>query len=378
MIGAAGRLGVPQVDDLNEIDSPGIGYQPRTIYRGRRQSAAKAFLKPALSRPNLTLRTRTDVIRVLFDGRRVKGVETRGAGGMIETMSARTVILSAGGLNSPLLLQRSGIGAPDLLASHGIEVIAAAHDVGENMREHRLLAAQFKVRKDSLNKEFRGFRLARNAALWALRGKGPLTGAAFEVGGFISTGHDGKRPDAELGMGPISVDRSRPTMALEGHPGAMCGGFVMRPTSRGHIRITGADPLAPPDIHPNYLDTEYDRGVSIALFRFIREMFSQPELKPWVVEETTPGRSVETDDEIIAAFHSIGRTGFHAGCTCRMGPDRNAVVDERLRVKGVEGLRVCDISVMPTLVSGNTNAPAMAMAWRGADLILEDRNEGRG
>lgn len=370
MIDTAGALGVPRAEDLNAIDAPGFGYQPRTIWRGRRFSAARAFLKPAMKRPNLAVRTDATVLRVLFDGLRAIGVRVRTPAGE-EDILAHEVILSAGALNTPKLLQLSGIGAAQHLRTAGVAPLVDARDVGENMREHRLLAAQFRLRAGSENHLFRGLGLARSAVQWALLGRGPLASAAFEVGGFLRTEPGTGRPDAQLGMGPMSVDRSKPGFTMEREPGALCGGYVMRPESRGFIRITSPDPEAPALIDPNYLATDYDRRVSVALFRFIRALYRAPPLADYVVAETAPGTDIETDDEIIDAFHRKGGSGYHAAGTCRMGDDPHAVVDTKLRVRGVAGLRVVDISVMPSLVSGNTNAPAMAMAWRAAELIRE-------
>jgi len=376
MLNGAAGLGLPRVDDLNAIDDVGIGYQPRTIWRGRRQSAATAFLAPARRRSNLTVETGVEVLRVLFEGRRVIGVRAKTPQGERD-IAARQVILSAGALNSPLLLQRSGIGDPDHLRSLGIPVVAPASEVGRNLQEHRTLIAQFRLKRGSENHLFRGLGLARSLTNYALAGRGPLTAAAFEVGGFIRTEPGQGRPDAQIGMGPISVDRSKPGFHLEHSPGALCGGYVMRPESKGHISITSPDPNAPADIDPNYLATDYDRRVSVGLFRFIRALFAQPQLAPYVESESIPGTAIETDDEIIEAFHGIGFAGLHAAGTCRMGSDGNSVVDTALRVRGVEGLRVVDISVMPSLVSGNTNAPAMAIGWRAADFIDADGSAGR-
>jgi len=372
MIAAAGELGVPRVEDLNAIDGSGLGYQPRTIWHGRRFSAARAFLRPAIKRPNLEVRTGVEVLRILFEGRRAVGARIRGPAGEEEVRGAE-VIVSAGALNTPKLLQLSGIGSAAVLKSAGVEVLHDAPDVGGNMREHRLLMGQFRLRKGSENSQFRGLGLARSLLRYALLGQGPLASAAFEVGGFIRTEPGTGRPDAQLGMGPMSVDRSKPGFSMEQEPGALCGGYVMRPESQGTVRITSPDPAAPALIDPNYLATDYDRRVSVPLFRFIRELFAQPALQPFVVRETAPGTEIHADDEILDAFHRIGASGYHAAGTCRMGTDDRAVVDTRLKVRGVEGLRVCDISVMPSLVSGNTNAPAMAMAWRAADLIEADR-----
>jgi choline dehydrogenase-like flavoprotein len=368
MIAAAAEMGVPTAEDLNAIDGQGFGYQPRTIWHGRRFSAARAFLKPAIKRPNLTVRTGVDVLKILFEGTRVTGVSVRTPAGT-ETIRAQEIILSAGALNTPKLLQLSGVGPAETLRAAGVDMVLDAPDVGGNMREHRLLMAQFRLRSGSENAGFRGLGLARSVLQYALLGKGPLASAAFEVGGFVRTEPGQGRPDAQLGMGPMSMDRSKPGFAIESEHGALCGGYVMRPESQGTIRIASADPDAPAVIDPNYLATEYDRRVSVALFRFIRTLFDQPALSPYVVREIAPGTDIHTDDEIVDAFHRLGGSGYHAAGTCRMGLDERAVVDPKLRVKGLSGLRICDISVMPSLVSGNTNAPAMAMAWRAADLI---------
>ncbi|MDB5583870.1 MAG: hypothetical protein JWR80_9046 [Bradyrhizobium sp.] len=368
MIAAAAQMGLPIVEDLNAIDGIGFGYQPRTIWRGQRQSAAKAFLHPAMRRDNLRVVTGTDALRLLWNGRKVIGVRVRDASGERD-IHANEVIVSAGALNSPTLLQRSGIGSADHLRDVGVDVVIDSPDVGGNLREHRLLAAQFRLRSGSENSRFHGLGLIDSVLRYALLRRGPLTSAAFEVGGFIRTQPGPGRPDAQLGMGPMSVDRSKGGLAIEKHPGALCGGYVMRPESRGSIRITAADFSAPAAIDPNYLATDHDRRVSVALFRFVRALYGQPALAKYVVEETMPGLDVARDDEIIDAFHRIGGSGYHAAGTCRMGADPGSVVDTRLKVRGAEGLRVVDISVMPSLVSGNTNAPAMAMAWRAAELI---------
>jgi choline dehydrogenase len=371
MLEAAGELGLPIVRDLNTLDSDGFGYQPRTIFRGRRQSAATAFLHPVRNRKNLRVLTQAEALRIEFDGRRAAGVRVRTPGGEVSVRAGREVILAAGALHSPKLLQLSGVGPPALLRGHGIEVAAASPGVGGNLREHRLLALQFRVRRGSQNRDFAGPGLLASALRYYLFRSGALASAAFEVGGFVKTRPGLSRPDAQLGMGPMSVDRTRPGFNMERHPGALCGGYPMRPQSRGGLEITAADPDAPLAISPNYLSEEADRATSIGIVRLIRRLYAQPALAKYVVEETWPGPAVQSDDEILDAFHRIGGAGYHAAGTCRMGADPGSVVDPKLRVRGVDGLRVADISVMPSLVSGNTNAPAMAMAWRAADLILE-------
>lgn len=369
MIASAATMGLPIVDDLNALDDEGFGYQPRTISCGRRQSAAKAFLDPARSRPNLRIQTQAEALRIEFEGRRAVGVRIRTPEGERSVRARREVILAAGALQSPKLLQLSGIGPADLLQRVGVEPLVDSPDVGANMREHRLLAMQFRVRRGSQNHAFAGAGLLASVLRYGLLRSGPLASAAFEVGGFVKTRPGLERPDAQLGMGPMSVDRTRKGFVMERHPGALCGGYPMRPESRGSVAITANCPDAPLAITPNYLSECSDRQTSVALIRLIRRLFAQPALAPYVVEETWPGADLQRGDEIIDAFHRIGGAGYHAAGTCRMGPDDESVVDTRLRVRGVHGLRVADISVMPRLVSGNTNAPAMAMAWRAADLI---------
>jgi choline dehydrogenase len=368
MIAAAREIGLPIVEDLNAIDGPGFGYQPRTIWHGQRQSAAKAFLDPAKKRSNLRVITDTDVLSLLIEDLTVSGVRVRDKTGEHDILG-HEVILSAGALNSPTLLQRSGIGPADVLKKAGVKVVTDRRGVGANMREHRLLSTQYRLRHGSLNRSFQGFGLVQSLLNYALLRRGPMTSAAFEVGGYIRTRPGTGRPDAQLGMGPMSLDRLSGGLTLEKQPGALCGGYVMRPESQGSIAIAGPDFETPPVIDPNYLATDYDREVSVGLFRFMRQLFDQQALKPFVEMETAPGPGVQSDEEIIDAFHRDGGSGYHAAGTCRMGADADSVVDTALRVRGISGLRVVDISVMPSLVSGNTNAPAMAMAWRAAELI---------
>ncbi|GGC00746.1 GMC oxidoreductase [Novosphingobium endophyticum] len=374
MIAAGREIGLSTVEDLNELDGEGMGYQPRTIWKGRRQSAVTAFLRPARRRPNLRVVTGEEATGILFEGKRASGVRTRGTAGLREWRCHGEVVLCAGALNTPKLLQLSGIGPAPLLRSVGIEVVQDSPDVGRNLRDHRLLNAQFRVRTGSENHAFSGFGLALSVARYALFRNGPIASAAFEVGAFAKSRPDLARPDAQFGMGPMSIDREFAGYRTEPHPGALCGGYVMRPQSAGSLEVTSKDPAAPLLIDPNYLSAEEDAAASVRLFRMLRRLFAQPALAPFVVSETYPGpQEVSSDDEIIDAFHRIGRSGQHAAGTCRMGSDPRSVVDPQLRVRGFKGLRIADISIMPTLVSGNTNAPAMAMAWRASDIILAER-----
>ena len=373
VIAAASRLGVPPTEDLNALAGAGIGYQPRTIHCGRRQSAAVAFLDAARRRPNLDILLHTEALCVVFDGRRAVCVELRDRSNARFRHMGREIVLCAGAINSPRLLLQSGIGPAGELQALGIEPIADSPEVGRNLREHRLLALQFGISHGSDNGAFSGLGMISSVLRYYLTRGGPLAHAAFEVGGFVRTLPGDGRPDAQIGFAPISLDKSTSRLRLERRAGALCGGYPMRPESAGFLRLRSPDPDVPPHIEPNYLADARDRAISVAIVRFIRALFAEAPLRGFDPVETWPGAAATTDDEIIDAFHRFGGAGFHAAGTCRMGSDPGSVVDERTRVRGVDGLRVVDISIMPKLVSGNTNAPAMAIAWRAAQLIEDGR-----
>jgi choline dehydrogenase len=373
MLEAARRLGVPVKEDLNRPDQEGIGYLCATIKAGRRQSSAEAFLKPARRRRNLCVVTNTLAQRVLLDGKRAVGVACLQGSGQAQFRARREVILSTGALQSPKLLQLSGVGPADHLRSLGVEVVVDSPDVGRNMREHRLLFIQHRLKgRGSLNGQFAGAPLLFHALRYLFTRSGVMASAAYDVGGFIRTRPELDRPDAQLMMAPYSLDFSTQNYAFEPFPGVQVFGYVLRPESQGTVMARSADPADAPAIRPNYLATESDRRSSIGVVRFLRRWLSDPSLAPLLGEETTPGPNINSDDQILDAFARLGQSGYHACGTCRMGMDSKAVLDERLRVRGISGLRVADLSFFPTLISGNTNGPMMALAWRAADLILED------
>ena len=367
----AGRcMGLPVREDLNREDQEGIGYSPRTIRHGRRVSAASAFLRPALRRPNLTLSTETLVERILFDGRRATGVASRTGDKMMRFTARREVILAAGALQSPVILQHSGVGPAAHLASLGIPVIHDARDVGENAREHKTVMLMTRVSGHSLNREFRGWRTYMNGLRYLLTRSGPMT-STYDINAFVRTSPGLSRPDAQLTFWALSADPTTASYRTDSAPGLGFMGYPLRSDSQGQVRITSADPTAPPSIRANFLTTDHDRRVIVDLFRYARRLLAQPALKPFVVAETHPGPAVQTDEEILASCHQDG-TCMHTVGTCRMGADDHAVVDPDLRVRGVESLRVVDCSIMPTQVSGNTNGPVMAIAWQAAKRILAD------
>ncbi len=377
VLDAGERLGAPRVADINDVttlrDGGGLGYQPITTWRGKRFSAARAFLDPVRGQPNLDIASGTDALRILFDARRARALRIRDHAGERDISATREIILSAGALQSPKLLQLSGIGPAALLESLGIDIVAEAPDVGRNLREHRYLSTQYRVTGGSVNRDLGGVRLLCAALAYALRSSGPLTHAAHEVGGFVKTRPGLGRPDAQIGLGLYSFTPKDGKVAIDPFPGITILGYFARPESQGEIRIASPDPDAPPVIDANHFSAEIDRVSAVSLFRWLRALGRQQPLADWIVEETAPGPSIETDDDILANAVGLGGTAFHVCGTCRMGADENAVLDPRLRVNGVERLRVVDTSIMPTIVSGNTNAPAMAIALHAAGMILDDQ-----
>jgi choline dehydrogenase-like flavoprotein len=380
----AGReLGIPIKEDLNRPDQEGLGYLSTTIKGGRRQSAAQAFLKPARRRPNLTVVTRTIVQRIVFDGTRAVGVAAVRSNSPAPTSSApassveyrarREVILSAGALQSPKLLQLSGVGPADILREAGVAVRVDSPGIGQNMREHRLLFIQHRLKRaGSLNGAFAGFALMLNTLRYFSLHSGVLATGSHDVGGFTRSRAGLDRPDVQLMMGPYSFDFSAKAGGFEKSPGMHVFGYVLRPDSQGTINIRSPDPNETPRIHPNYMAADSDRVASVALVRLLRRWMTQRAVADFVGEETSPGADVQTDAEILAAFARQGQSGYHACGTCRMGTDAAAPLDSRMRVRGAQNLRVVDLSMFPTMISGNPNGPMMALAWRAADLIAAD------
>jgi choline dehydrogenase-like flavoprotein len=380
LLQAGEQLGLSIKPDQNQREHEGIGYLQANIdRRGRRVSAARGFLDPVRGRrPNLTIVTDTQVNRIVFAGRRAAGVSCTCAGEAVTYRVAQggELILSTGAIQSPKLLQLSGIGPAEHLRALGLEVLEDSPGVGRNLREHYLVFLQFRLkhRADSCNDQFGGLNLARNVGKYLLFGSGVMAHASSEAAAFVRILPGARRPDAQLMFSPYSLNLDDPTrMRFEQAPGMQLYPYALRPTSQGSVMIQAADPNLPPQIDPNYLATDHDRQVSVGMVRYVRKLMSQQALAPYVAGETKWTREAKRDDEILDAFKRYGQSGYHASGTCRMGKDEAAVVDARLRVRGVAGLRVMDCSVCPELVAGNTNAPMMAMAWRASDLILADR-----
>lgn len=375
LLQAAESIGLKRKIDLNRLDQEGIGWMSYNIDRqGQRFNAARGFLEPARRRANLTIMTGIRADQVLFHDRRATGVRVDHDGQPCEFRCKREVILSAGTIVSPKLLQLSGIGPAPLLQQHGIAVVQDSPGVGRNMREHWLLFISHAVRnpRHSMNAQFAGWRAALHGLNYFLFRRGLLTEPAFEISGFVKTRPELDRPDAQIMFSSFSLNMD--TKQFDNTPGVQIYGEVVRPQSQGEIAIQSADPKQPPRITPNYLTDERDRAGSVAIIRYLRRLLSQPALQSVLGPESHLTAAAQTDEEILAVFQKYGQSGYHAVGTCKMGTDTDplAVLDERLRVRGVRGLRVTDCSVFPEMVSGNTNAPVMALAWRAADLILED------
>jgi choline dehydrogenase len=370
---AAGEQGIPPVDDFNTGDNEGVGYFEVNQRKGVRWSAARGFLKPALKRPNLTLWTHAQVLRLLVEGGRVVGAEIRHQGQVHKVRAGREVILSAGAVNSPHLLQLSGIGAPDLLQSHGIEVVHALPGVGENLQDHLQLRLIFGVTGlPTLN--ITANRLLGKIGMglqYAAFRRGPMTMAPSQMGAFAKSSPEHATANVEYHVQPLSLDKfGEPLHPYPAFTASVCN---LRPQSRGHIRLKSADPTQAPAIQPRYLTAEADRRVAVDAIKLTRRIVLESRaFAPYHPKELMPGPSYATEDELVHAAGQIGTTIFHPVSTCRMGDDPMAVVDARLRLRGLAGLRVADASIMPTITSGNTNAPTIMIAEKAAEMILED------
>jgi choline dehydrogenase len=371
-IAAAAETGLPVNPDFNGAAQEGAGWFQTTTRNGRRASTAAAYLRPAKARNNLHVETAALAQRILFDGRRAVGIEYR-QGGVLRTARARKeVLVSSGAYNSPQLLQLSGVGPAALLKSHGIDLVLDAPGVGNDLQDRMQVRVVMRCTQpitlnDVLNHPVR--RIMAGARYAAFR-KGPLTIAAGTSGAFFKTNPRLASPDVQIHFLPFSTDK----MGEKLHPYSAFSASVcqLRPESRGSLRIKSADPTAPPEIRINYLATETDRTANVEGLKILRKILAAPALKPFVVEEAEPGAKVSSDADLLAFCRQRGSTVYHPTSTCRMGNDPLAVVDQRLRLRGLEGLRIVDASVMPDLVSGNTNAPVVMIAEKASDMILAD------
>ena len=370
-VDAAHELGLPRNADFNGATSLGVGAYHLGIRGGWRESAASAFLRPAARRANLTLATRAHASRVLFEGATATGVEWIEGKETKRARAGREVILCAGAIQSPQLLQLSGVGPAPLLERHGIAVVADSPEVGENLQDHYQARTIVRLKKKiSLNDDVRNpLKLAWMGMQWMLRDYGPLTVGAGQVGGAACTEHAaGARPDVQFNVMPLSVDK--PGEPLHDYSGFTAAVWQCHPASRGRIRICSADPMAAPRIEANYLAEDIDRRTLVAGIRMLREIYRRPAFRELWEAEVVPGPQVDTDKGLLDFARFAGGTVFHCVGSCRMGSDAESVVTPELRVRGVERLRVIDASVMPIVTSANTHAAALMIGEKGADLVL--------
>ena len=370
-VDAARQLGLPANADFNGETTYGVGSYQLSIGKRWRESAAVAFLRPVLARPNLKVITAAHATRITLEGTRAVGVEWVRDGRADAARAEREVILSAGAVQSPQLLQLSGIGPAELLRKHGIPVALDLPGVGENLQDHYQARTIVRMRgRNSLNDDVRNpFRLAHMGWEWLAHGRGPLTVGAGQVGGAACTQYASNgRPDIQFNVMPLSVDK--PGDPLHRYSGFTASFWQCHPQSRGRTTISSADPMQAPRIEPRYLSAERDRKVVVAGIRMLREIYQQPAFRDLWDEEVVPGPTAQTDQQLLEFARAHGGTVFHASGTCRMGSDDMAVVDPGLRVHGIERLRVVDASIMPTVTSANTNAAALMIGEKGASLVL--------
>jgi choline dehydrogenase len=369
---AAAQTGIPKIDDFNGGDNFGCAYFQVNQNKGVRWTSAKGFLRPATKRPNLRVLTHATAHGLIVEGGRVAGVRVAHGGKIHALRAARETVLAAGAIGSPQLLQLSGIGTPEHLAAHGIAVRHARTDVGANLQDHLQLRCAYKVHGTRTMNE-RANSLLGKAAMaleYALFRRGPLTMAPSQLGAFAKSGADKATADLEYHVQPLSLDRfGEPLHPFPAFTASVCN---LRPTSRGHVRLKSADPAAAPAIQPNYLSTDEDKRIAAEAIRLTRRIVAAPALQRFRPEEFRPGPEATSESELVEAAGRIGTTIFHPVGTCRMGADANAVVDARLRLNGLVGLRIADASVMPSITSGNTNAPTIMIAEKAAAMILED------
>ncbi len=370
---AAEQAGIPKIDDFNTGDNTGSSYFQVNQKRGRRWSAARGFLKPALGRPNLRVVTGALVDRVEIEDGRARAVVFH-RDGQVERARAGEVVLAAGAVASPLILERSGVGDPAVLKAHGIEPLVESPGVGANLQDHLQIRPVYKVNGiRTLNGDYANlFSRAMMGIDYALRRRGPLTMAPSQMGAFVASSPEHATANLEFHFQPLSLDNWGDGLhRFQAFTASVCN---LRPTSRGSVHVSGSHADDAPDIRPNYLSTEEDRQVAVDSLKWARRIVAQPAMAAYRPEEYKPGAHVASEKDLLVAAGNLGTTIFHPVGTARMGPDgdRNAVLDERLRVRGVDGLRVVDASVMPTITSGNTNSPTVMIAEKGAAMILED------
>ena len=377
-IKAAEQIGIPFNKDYNGAVQEGVGYFQQTAHKGFRWSTAKGFLKPARNRSNLTVLTHAHTSRIIFDGidgsgdkPKAVGIEFLRKGSLKKVKANKEIILSAGAIGSPQILQLSGVASTELLNKHNIPVVKELPGVGQNLQDHLQIRLVFKTKQNTLNDELNSyFKQFKVGLQYFLNRTGALTLAASQIVIFTKTKEELDRPDIQFHFQPLSADKPGDGV----HPFSAFTTSVcqLRPHSSGYLEIKSSDPLQHPAIHPNYLSDERDLKVAVESIKVARRIAEAPALAAEIVDEFVPGREYQTDEELLLAARKFSQTIYHPTSTCKMGHDDMAVVDDRLRVHGIQGLRVADASIMPEITSGNTNAPAIMIGEKASDMILED------
>ncbi|GLQ06944.1 GMC family oxidoreductase [Sneathiella chinensis] len=372
---AAEEIGIPKTDDFNSGTNEGSGYFEVNQKSGVRWNTSKAFLHPVEGRPNLTVVTHALTESLIRDGKRITGVRFREKGRPCTATAGREVILAAGAVNSPKILELSGIGRPDVLKEFGVEVAHELPGVGENLQDHLQIRTVFRVSNAiTLNEQANSLMgKVRMGLQYALRRSGPLSMAPSQMGIFTKSDPRLETPDLEYHIQPLSTDKlGDPLHPFPAITASVCN---LRPESRGSIHLKSVDPAAPPAIRPRYLTAEQDRTVAVKSIQLTRQIMKAKAVVAYQPEEMLPGAHITEEADLVREAGNIGTTIFHPVGTCKMGEDAMAVVDARLRVHGLAGLRVVDASIMPTITSGNTNSPVIMIAEKAADMILEDARQ---
>ena len=382
-LAAAQQAGVPAVEDYNGPRFEGIGYLQYNTRNGRRRHTADNYLRPAMQRSNLTVETGALAQHIDFEGKRAVGLTYRKGSALRSVRAKREVLLAAGAIQSPQLLELSGIGQREVLQRAGVALVHELPGVGENLRDHLHVRIAFETKLHStLNTILRSPLLkAKMGARWLFLGRGLMSTSSATMMAIARSDPELPRPDIKMQLHQLSMASSHyadnreartvaERMGLDAYPGFSIGTYVLRPESRGSVHIRKADASEHPEIRANYLSAEYDVKTMLAALRMIRNIASQPGLARHIVRETRPGPDAQSDDALLDHVRKTGQTSYHPIGTCRMGNDPQAVVDAELKVRGIEGLRVCDASIMPTMVASNTNAPSIMIGEKASDLVL--------
>jgi choline dehydrogenase len=373
-IESAVRVGIPRTDDMNGALHDGVGFMQHTIRRGRRHSAYMAYLEPVLSRPNLVVRTACHVKRILFEGNVATGVEVIDAEHLRTVMAAKEVILSAGALNTPQILLLSGVGPGAELQRFGIERVLDSPGVGRNLQDHFYIHTAYRSTADSsYNQAITGLRKYLEGLKYLLTRSGYLALGSSQVAAFFKSRPEEDYADLQISFRPMSFTyHGNGVVEVDRKPSVAASVFTLRPSSTGTVTLRSLNPLDAPVIQPNFLATSYDVNAMIFGIRQIRTIMATKPIASRVIEEILPGPQVQTDEQLLDFIRTTGNSAQHGTSTCKMGRDSLAVVDERLRVRGLERVRVVDASIMPHVTSGNTNAPTLMIGEKGADMIEQD------